>query len=53
MRCWVKGYEVLCKVKTAPMDVKTASTDDKTASMDDKTKAMMDIFMNRGDASPT
>ena len=40
MRCWIKGYEVLCKVKTASMDVKTASMDDKTATMDDKTASM-------------
>ena len=40
MRCWIKGYEVPCKVKTASMDVKTASMDDKTATMDDKTASM-------------
>jgi len=40
----VKGYEVLYKVKTAPMDVKTASMDVKTASMDDKPKAMIDVM---------
>ena len=46
MRCWVKGYEVPCKVKTASMDVKTASMDDKTVSMDDKSKAMILVFQN-------
>ena len=42
MRCWVKGYEVPRKVKTASMDVKTAAMDDKTAAMDDKTAATFD-----------
>jgi hypothetical protein len=50
-RCWIKGYEVPCKVKTASMDDKTAPMDDKTATMDDKTastfdktKAMIGVF---------
>ena len=44
MRCWIKGYEVLCKVKTASMDAKTATMDDKTASMDVKSEAMILVF---------
>ena len=47
MRCWIKGYEVLCKVKTASMDAKTATMDDKTASMDVKSEAMILVFSEK------
>ena len=44
MRCWIKGGEATCKVKTATAIIKSTTTFDKTKAAIDKTKAMFFIF---------